>query len=282
MLLKALQRVKETGLQASSGGKNLIAFSGGVDSSVVAKLVFMIHPENSTAVLGKSHSLSKRQNDLAKKVAKSIGISLIEVPTAEGNDDEYVRNQGNSCFVCKTHLYKTLQGVAKYAASEATSVVLFNGTNKDDLSDMSRVGLIAAKNFQVQSPLDAFDKSQVRELALELGLPNHNYAASPCLRSRLVNGVAATSENLQRIEVAEDIIRETIHSLTVADNFRVRHLSNGGARVELDEEILSREIDLFPQIAEKLSGLGYSNIVFSKFKSGGAAVTAVTSSSLCS
>jgi pyridinium-3,5-biscarboxylic acid mononucleotide sulfurtransferase len=278
MLLKALQRVKEAGLHGSSGGKNLIAFSGGVDSSVVAKLVFMTYPENSTAVLGISHSLSKRQNDLAKKVAKSIGISLVEVPTAEGNDDEYVRNQGNSCFVCKTHLYKTLQGVVNYAASEATSVVLFNGTNKDDLSDTSRVGLIAAKNFLVQSPLDTFEKSQVRELALELGLPNHNYAASPCLRSRLVNGVAATSENLQRIEVAEDIVREAINNLTVADNFRVRHLSNGGARVELDEQVLLSEVDLFPQIAAKLSGLGYSNVVFSKFKSG-SAVTIVSRSS---
>lgn len=84
------------------------------------------------------------------------------------------------------------------------TLTLYNGTNLDDLSDPTRVGLLAASKFNVYSPLSKLPKVEVRKLAKHLGLPNHNYAASPCLRSRLAFGVEATSDHLRKIETGKN------------------------------------------------------------------------------
>jgi uncharacterized protein len=207
------------------------------------------------------------------KVAEHIGIPLKIVSTKEGDDAEYIANRGNSCFVCKSHLYSSLKQVGEYASTQESPIsriVLFNGTNKDDTHDNTRVGLVAARVHAVASPLIDLTKNEVRELALELSLPNHHFAASPCLRSRLFTGVQATKENLERVEYAESIVRERI-PLAVHNNFRVRHLLDGGARVEFDEEILKRFDETLPILAEKLAELGYSSVNFGVFKSGNAA-----------
>jgi pyridinium-3,5-biscarboxylic acid mononucleotide sulfurtransferase len=102
---------------------------------------------------------------------------------------------------------------------------------------------------------------------LELGLPNHSHAASPCLRSRLALGVRASSENLKRIESAEDIVRNTILP-EVHNNFRVRHLIGDGARLELDEELMIKSEEMFPLLAEQIAELGYTNVVIKAFRSG--------------
>jgi len=129
------------------------------------------------------------------KVAQFIGIKLVEVETNEGKNEQYIKNEGMSCYSCKTHLYSALNSVITHVKDNQTAprrVVLFNGTNKDDLIDTTRVGLLAAQDFNVSSPLDEFSKLQVRALAKEFGLFNHDYAASPCLRSRLAFGVTGT------------------------------------------------------------------------------------------
>ena len=234
---------------------NIIAFSGGVDSSLVAALVYRTFHNSSLwdhkqigsvrAVLGVSNSLPERQLNLAREVASSIGIDLSEVKTTEGNDETYIENKGQACFVCKSHLYAALEAVSQKAYElsngddKQNDVILYNGTNKDDTEDPTRLGLVAASNFSVRSPLTNITKDEVRIASKHLGLPNHNYAASPCLRSRLALGVEATENHLKAVNLAEEKVRDVLN-LDETMNLRVRMLAGQRAMVELDERLASR------------------------------------------
>lgn len=268
--------------------RHVIAYSGGVDSSLVAALVhrvFNSQQQSSSsggggsvrAVLGISNAVPQSQIHSARVVASYIGIPLTEIPTTEGEDDAYKRNDGYACYVCKTHLYSTLEAVAMHVANTKNEevkvlqhqrirrrlyddgyassylnadtmvddeseescyrngdVILYNGTNADDLHDPTRLGLVAASNFAVRSPLSHMTKLDVRRAAKHLGLPNWNAAASPCLRSRLAMGVEATSAHLKAIEDAECFVKKVL-GLDDTVNVRVRMLSGGRAMVELDD-----------------------------------------------
>ena len=174
-----------------------------------------------------------------------------------------------SCYACKTHLYTALKDIHQHTLLRSTTdqVILFNGTNKDDLVDETRVGLVAAKEFKVMSPLEIFTKDSVREIAYELGLPNHSHAASPCLRSRLALGVRATDENLYRIEEAEIIVKRLLQP-SFRTNLRVRHLPDNGARIDLDSDVLDDAKYSLHLVAEAVSALGFKYVRFHPFKSG--------------
>jgi uncharacterized protein len=288
-MLRLLQRVKEAGLVAGRG-TNLIAFSGGIDSSVVAAAVFKVFPQNALCVLGRSSSLPAEQLDLARSVSRHIGIPLREVFTKEGTSEQYIQNEGMSCYSCKSHLYQALRDIQIEIVAENRrgerpglagidtgtgislggtdgGLTLFNGTNKDDKVDVTRVGLIAASEFSVASPLDEFTKMEVRAMAREFGLPNHAHAASPCLRSRLAFGVNATPENLLRIESAEREVKAFL-SPGVEMNIRVRHMQDGSASIELDERLLEENQELLPDLAERVTVCGFSTVRFRPFRSG--------------
>jgi uncharacterized protein len=277
--LREVNQLVDTLLQRTSDmmtfeGTNLLAFSGGVDSSLVAALLQQCHTTQQSsrtsdkvqAVLGVSPAVAPDQIDMARRVAEHIGIDLIEVSTNEQSDPVYVENEGQSCWACKTHLYTALQAVSRHATEQhtkhmstsnhastnaihlnASSLTLFNGTNSDDTFDSTRVGLVAAKEFNVQSPLDAITKNQVREASKHLGLPNWNMAASPCLRSRLAFGVQATEEHLSMVHRAETkvrhVVRQILKDTGIYDehttNLRVRLLARNRAAVELDKTLLS-------------------------------------------
>ncbi len=278
-----LEGVRKKGVKKNVG-KNLIAFSGGVDSSVVAAAVYQEFPENTSAVLGISAALPLSQLELAREVAKTIGLPLIEFKTQEGNKDMYIANEGMSCYACKTELYTSLIEVHKYVSDNMNHsnnndiVRLFNGTNREDLSDPTRVGLQAAAEFEVISPLQNFDKNIVRSLARDFNLPNHAHAASPCLRSRLAFGVKATSKNLQRVERAEELVRMQLSAYGVPlrdhHNLRVRHLPDDTARIELDSDLMTmqRTLDVLALLAQQVAEEeGFPKVVFKEFKSGGVA-----------
>ena len=112
------------------------------------------------------------------------------------------------------------------------SVILYNGTNADDTKDPTRLGLVAASNFRVLSPLDQITKNEVRLASKYFGLPNWNAAASPCLRSRLAMGVEATEKHLKAVERAEEFVRRVL-DLDTSRDVRVRMLAGGKAMVEL-------------------------------------------------
>lgn len=217
--------------------KHIIAYSGGIDSSVAAALVnkARIPGESVHAVLGLSPAVPSDQVALAEHVAEVIGLPLEQIPTTEGDDTTYIENSGQACLACKTHLYTCLESIVEHA--NRNQMRLYNGTNADDLNDPTRLGLIAADRFQVQSPLRHSTKEQVRLVGRYLGLPNWNYAASPCLRSRLAIGVEAVPEHLLRIEMAEKYVRKALE-LDATRNLRVRLLSKNRAMVEVEDPFL--------------------------------------------
>jgi pyridinium-3,5-biscarboxylic acid mononucleotide sulfurtransferase len=149
-------------------------------------------------------------------------------------------------------------------------VTLFNGTNKEDRRDPTRVGLKAAADFQVRSPIDQLTKAEVRALARALGLPNWRHAASPCLRSRLALGVPALEDHLRRVERAEGVVRRALGgAMQVQHNLRVRLLAGGRGAVELDAELLHVVAPFMAEIEGELRGLGFDGgVTLRAFKSG--------------
>jgi uncharacterized protein len=251
---------------------HVIAFSGGIDSSVTTALIQRIvsssssssssslqlpsnfyDTENVTAVLGLSPAVPVDQRQLAERVAEQIGVRFEQLETTEGDDEVYVANDGRACFACKTHLYTCLKSISdRYSYSSNNNnnnnnindVILYNGTNADDLMDPTRLGLIAADEFHVRSPLRYLTKNEVRLVGRHLGLINWDYAASPCLRSRLAVGVTATSDRLQNVEFAERFVRKSLPQLKddPTRNLRVRILSGNRAMIEVDNDDILNEI----------------------------------------
>lgn len=290
--------------------QHIIAFSGGVDSSLVAALLSQcrVDGEEVRAILGFSPAVPQEQLDLAHTVADTIGVPLQIIQTTEGQDEMYIANSGQACLACKTHLYSSMQAVVDHVSTlhssddkrrqqeqqqqqyehdhheehvwqlqhnnEITSQEpfhLYNGTNADDLKDLTRLGLIAAQQFSVRSPLQHITKSQVRLASKHLGLPNWNYAASPCLRSRLALGVPATADRLRRIEQAERHVRHKLrHIMDETANLRVRLLAKNRARIEVDSQFL-RHVQNVNWDEKMIHELGFSSVVLQAFKSGSVA-----------
>lgn len=263
--------IADTAAAGTRTGRNLVAFSGGVDSSLVAFVARAAFGDAATAVLGVSASLAPEQEALAARIAAHIGIRLERVATREGDDATYIANEGMSCYVCKHTLYDAMESIAREAARTDGDWVLFNGTNADDLMDETRVGLRAAAEHRVASPLRLLTKSDVRALARHAGLPNWDHAAAPCLRSRLAAGVAAIPPHLARIAEAERLVRAR-GAVEPQENLRVRHLPDDVGAIEADATLLAR-LDADACTAD-LRALGFRSVVLRPFASGSLAARA--------
>ncbi|MGB7328228.1 MAG: ATP-dependent sacrificial sulfur transferase LarE [Rubripirellula sp.] len=210
-----------------------VAFSGGVDSSVVAAAASRAGLDVAIAITAQSPSLASSQLEIAIRVANEIGIEHRIIETDEINQDAYRRNDGRRCFFCKQTLYQAMAAIA----DEFPQLKIVSGTNADDLGDY-RPGLEAAANAGVISPLAdlGFTKSDVRELAKYFGLSNDAQPAAPCLASRVAYGTEVTPERLRRIERAESWLAARGFA-----EFRVRLHDGELARVEVPKH---RIVDL--------------------------------------
>lgn len=209
-----------------------IGFSGGVDSAYLAAVALeTLGPDHSLALVGRSASLSGREEDHAVSVARSISIPLVEVDTGELSDPRYAANPANRCYFCKNTLWRTLLPVARARGFEW----LADGTNADDVHEY-RPGGRAAVEQGVQSPLAevGLTKSDIRVLSRARGWDWWDRPASPCLASRLPYGTEVTPERLRQVEAAEAALR----NLGIRGNLRVRHHGDL-ARVEIDRDILA-------------------------------------------
>lgn len=209
----------------------LVAFSGGVDSSVVAKAAVLALGEKSFAVTAKSPSVAERDLRIAKETAEAIGIRHEVIETAELNRPAYVANAPDRCFHCKSELYDHLSAIRVHYET----AVIVNGANLDDRGD-HRPGMIAATNAGVRSPLleCEIDKNTLRDIAKQWDIPVWDRPASPCLASRIAYGVEVTSERLKMVELAE----ETLRGLGLRD-LRVRYHDGDLARLEVPIESIA-------------------------------------------
>jgi uncharacterized protein len=185
-------------------GKTAVAFSGGIDSTVVTQAAYLALGKNAVAVTADSPSVARAEIEDARRLAEQIGIRHIVVATAEFADPDYVRNDGSRCYYCKSELYSQIET----RLPELGVDVICSGANLDDRGDY-RPGLKAAAEHGVRHPLQeaGFTKADVRALARAWGLPTWDKPASPCLSSRLAPGVEVTPERTARVEAAEAYLR---------------------------------------------------------------------------
>ena len=178
----------------------LVAYSGGVDSALVAAIAMEQRGTAAEAVTGVSPALAPHLRREAAQQARWLGIRHREIPTAELADPAYAANPQERCYACKRELHSLL---APIAATAGRAVVL-DGVNRDDLGD-HRPGIRAAREFGVRSPLAelGLDKAGVRQLSRALGLPWWDKPAQPCLASRFPYGEPISAERLQRVAAAE-------------------------------------------------------------------------------
>lgn len=228
-------------------GAVVVAYSGGVDSALLAVTAHAVLGPAALAVTAASPSLASRELRDATELARRRGFDHVVVETDELRREEYARNAPDRCYWCKTELFEVLQPMA---ASRGAHIAV--GTNLDDLADY-RPGLAAAAKKDVRTPLaDArLTKADVRALCAELGLPVHDKPASPCLASRFAYGVRVTREGLQRVERAEEAVRKLGF-----EDFRVRDHGDL-ARVEVPPDDILRAASLRDTISSQLKELGF-------------------------
>ena len=195
-----------------------VAFSGGVDSSVLLALAARaLGPTRTLAILGVSPSLASDERTAAHQVSASIGVPLIELETHEGDNADYRANGPDRCFHCKDELFTRISD--EVADRYSLSAIAY-GENADDARRPDRPGSQAATNHRVLRPLaDAgLDKAAVREVARALGLASADKPAAPCLASRIPHFQEVTPEKLRQIDKAESAVK----ALGFSDA-RVRH-----------------------------------------------------------
>jgi uncharacterized protein len=183
----------------------VVAYSGGVDSSLVAALAVDCLGERALAITGVSPALAPHLRREARQQARWLGLAHRELATAELADPAYSDNPEQRCYACKRELHRLLAPIA----AAAGSAQVLDGVNHDDLGD-HRPGIRAAREFGVLSPLAevGLDKAGVRLLSRALGLPWWDKPAQPCLASRFPYGEPITASRLERVAAAEDWLRQ--------------------------------------------------------------------------
>jgi len=232
----------------------LVAFSGGVDSAVVAALARDALGDDAVACTARSETLPAAELDDAKRVAGEIGIRHETVTFSELDDPNFVANDGDRCYHCRTMRL----GRMYEAARELGIGTVCDGTNADDPGEGHRPGLRAVEELNVSSPLlDAgIAKDEVRAIAAAYDLSVADKPSMACLSSRIPTGLEVTEERLTRVEKAERLLREWGF-----EGFRVRD-HDGLARVEIAPDELERALDpaFADAVHEHLTDLGFDYV----------------------
>jgi uncharacterized protein len=232
-------------------GSCAVAFSGGVDSTLVLKVAHDVLADDVIAVTALSESLPAGELEEAKQFADSLGVKQVVIRTFETSDENYLANSANRCYFCKTEMYAR---IGDYARRHGIKAIL-DGLNVDDLSDR-RPGRAAAIEHGVISPLveARLTKAEVRELSREFGLPTWDKPALACLSSRIPHGTPITLHSLSQVDRAETFLK----TLGVGQ-VRVRHHGDT-ARIEVEPGDFALLHEHHSEIATRLATLGFQQI----------------------
>ena len=241
-------RLAEVRTIVRSLGSALVAYSGGVDSTLILKLAMDELGEGAVAVLASSPAYPESEQSAARDLARSLGARLVEVTTSEVELEVYARNNPDRCFHCKEELFDTLEPVRRDLGLSH----LVYGATADDAGD-HRPGHASAVKRGVRFPLleAGMAKSEIRAAARTLGLPNWNKPSFACLSSRIPHGTPVTVAALRQIEAAEDAIKALGFT-----QVRVRHHGDV-ARIEVDAADIARVIAEREHVAGAVRAAGY-------------------------
>lgn len=234
-------------------GSVLVAFSGGVDSTLLLKTAVDVLGDKAVAVTSYSDVSPSGELDLARSLAKQIGARHITFETDELADEDFAANPTNRCYFCKKGLFSKLKDMA----SEMNLNYVLDGANIDDLSDY-RPGAGAGKELDIKSPLReaGLTKDEIRTLSKSMGLPTWSNPASPCLASRIPYNMPITREKLTRIDQAETFLKDYgLSELRVRDHDQI-------ARIEVPRERFKEimEDSKRAEIIDKFKSLGYKYV----------------------
>lgn len=229
----------------------LVAYSGGVDSTLLAFTANAVLGDCCVSVLAVSDTYPESECDYARKTAAELSIPLLEVQTHELVDPQFRANDADRCYHCKTELF----GLLRTLADNRGIAYVADGSNADDLTD-HRPGALAARELCVVSPLQeaGMTKGDIRGLARALELPNWDKPSMACLASRFPYGEPITEEGLSRVARAEEALR-----LLGLRQFRIR--SHGPvARVEVDPGEMERAWELRMPVASAIREAGFTYV----------------------
>jgi len=235
----------------------LIAYSGGVDSTLLLTVAHHVLGNDAKGIIADSPSLPRASFSEALRVARQIGADVEVVATTELEDPRYAENPPDRCYFCKAELFSQMERIA----GERGFAAIAYGENADDPPQL-RPGSKAAEEFSVIAPLKeaGLTKADVRELSRRLGLPTADAPAQPCLSSRIPHGTRVTREALGFVERGEAIVRQFGFRV-----FRVRYLPPGdggrpGAKVQVAEEEMERLTGTKPTLIAALSASGFDKV----------------------
>ncbi len=229
-------------------GSGAVAFSGGVDSTLVAVAAHRVLDEKALVVTAVVPALAKRELEETIRLAETFGFAHRIIHTNEMDREGYVANSPQRCYFCKTELYTELTALADKEGIEW----VVNGANTDDIGDY-RPGMVAASEHRVRSPLleAGLTKVDVRAIARSLDIPIWDKPAQPCLSSRVPYGIPVTVENLSKIEQAEDYLR----GLGLRE-VRARH-HDRLCRIEVGEDEIDFAFGHRKEIVAAIKKIGY-------------------------
>lgn len=232
----------------------IVALSGGVDSALVAYAAHDALGDRALAVTADYKTLAQEELESATRICKEIGIRHVVIVYDELENEDFVKNDSNRCFHCRTELSVHLRDVSKKEGIE----LIVDGTNTDDLGEY-RPGIAALKSNDVRSPLVevGLAKDEIRSIAKSVGLSVYDRPSNSCLASRIPWGQRVTAERLARIEVGETFVRQIFGAKQV----RVRDM-DGVARIEIgrDETFLLSQKEKLDNLEEKLLSIGFSSV----------------------